>query len=98
MSFDTIYETLYKECLNLKQKQVKWKASKKIKTNEIDILKREKKVLLDKTAFLENEHLEVKKKYDVLKNENQIFKNELRLMKEESYPSFKRLNELINLG
>ena len=72
MSFDTIYETLYKECLNLKQKQVKWKASKKIKTNEIDILKREKKVLLDKTAFLENEHLEVKKKYYVLKSESNV--------------------------
>ena len=26
MSFDTTYETLYKECLSLKQEQVKWKA------------------------------------------------------------------------
>ncbi|RVX20532.1 hypothetical protein CK203_002544 [Vitis vinifera] len=30
MSFDTVYETLYKECLSLKQEQVKWKAFKKI--------------------------------------------------------------------
>ena len=27
MSFDSAYETLYKECLSLKQKQVEWKAS-----------------------------------------------------------------------
>ncbi|RVW51970.1 hypothetical protein CK203_067988 [Vitis vinifera] len=37
MSFDTAYETLYKECLSLKQEQVKWKASKKILTNEVDV-------------------------------------------------------------
>ena len=60
MSFDTTYETLYKECLSLKQEQVKWKASKKILTNEVDVLKGEKNALLDKIAFLENEHLEVK--------------------------------------
>ncbi|RVW23084.1 hypothetical protein CK203_099972 [Vitis vinifera] len=38
MSFDTTYETWYKECLSLKQEQVKWKTSKKILTNEFDIL------------------------------------------------------------
>ncbi|RVW63468.1 hypothetical protein CK203_058603 [Vitis vinifera] len=37
------YETLYKECLSLKQEQVKWKASKNILINEIDVLKGEKK-------------------------------------------------------
>ncbi|RVW36117.1 hypothetical protein CK203_079708 [Vitis vinifera] len=98
MSFDTPDETLYKECLSLKQKQVKWKASKKILINEIDVLNGEKKALLDKIASLENEHLEVNKKCDVLKSENQMFKDELSLRKEESHPSFKRLNELINLG
>ena len=96
MSFDTAYETLYKECLSLKQEQVKWTTSNKILTNGIDVLKRKKKTLLDKIAFLENEHLEVKKKCDVLKNESQMFKDELSLRKEESYPSFKRVNELIN--
>ena len=98
MSFDTAYETLYKQCLSLKQEQVKWKASKKILTNEVDVLKGEKQALLDKIAFLENEHLEVKKKCDVLKSENQMFKDELSLRKEELHPSSKRLNELINLG
>ncbi|KAJ9702803.1 hypothetical protein PVL29_004509 [Vitis rotundifolia] len=96
MSFDTAYETLYKECLSLKQEQIKWKASKKILTNEVDVLKGGKKVLLDKIAFLENEHLEVKEKCDVLKSENQMFKDELSLRKEELHPSSKRLNELIN--
>ena len=62
MNFDTAYETLYKECLSLKQEQVKWKASKNILINEIDVLKGEKKALLDKIGFLENDHLEVKKK------------------------------------
>ena len=62
MSFDTAYETLYKECLSLKQEQVKWKASKNILINEIDVLKGEKKALLEKIGFLENDHLEVKKK------------------------------------
>ena len=98
MSFDTPDETLYKECLSLKQKQVKWKASKKILINEIDVLNGEKKALLDKIASLENENLEVNKKCDVLKSENQMFKDELSLRKEESHPSFKRLNELINSG
>ena len=81
MSFDIAYETLYKECLSLKQKQVKWKSSKKILTNEV-VLKGEKKTLLDKIAFLENLHFEVKKKCDVLKSGNQIFKDELSLRKE----------------
>ena len=98
MSFDTAYETLYKECLSLKQEQVKWKASKKILTNVVDVLKGEKNALLDKIAFLENEHLEVKEKCDVLKSENQMFNDELSLRKEELHPSSKRLNELINLG
>ncbi|KAL6348246.1 hypothetical protein AAG906_005538 [Vitis piasezkii] len=31
MSFDSAYETLYKECLSLKQEQVEWKASKRNK-------------------------------------------------------------------
>ena len=80
MSFDTTYETLYKECLSLKQEQVKWKTSKKILTNEVDVLKGKKKALLDKIAFFENEHLEVKEKCDVLKSENH--KDELSLKKE----------------
>ena len=84
--------------MSLKQEKVKWKASKKILINEVDVLKGERKALLDKIAFLENEHLEVKKKCDVLKSENQMFKNELSLRKEELHPSFKILNELINLG
>ena len=54
--------------------------------------------MLDKIAFLENEHLEVKEKCDVLKSENQMFKNELSLRKEELHPSSKRINELINSG
>ena len=83
--------------MSLKQEQVKWKASKKILTNEVDVLKGEKNALLDKIAFLENEHLEVKKKCDVLKSENQMFKDELSLRKEELHPS-SRLNELINSG
>ena len=45
MNFDTTYETLYKEWLSLKQEQVKWKTSKKILTNEVDVLKGEKKSL-----------------------------------------------------
>ena len=40
----------------------------------------------------------MKKKSNVLKSENQMFKDELSLRKEESHPSFKRLNELINSG
>ena len=80
MSFDTTYESLYKECLSLKQEQVKWKAFKKILINEIDVLKGEKKAFLEKIAFLENEHLEVKEKCDVLKSENH--KDELSLKKE----------------
>ena len=89
---------MYKECLSLKQEQVKWKAFKKILINEIDVLKGEKKAFLEKIAFLENEHLEVKKKCDVLNSENQMFKDELSLWKGELYPSSKRLNELINSG
>ena len=72
MNFDIAYETLYKECLSLKQEQVKWKASKNILINEIDVLKGEKKALLDKIGFLENDHLEVKKKYYVLKSESNV--------------------------
>nr|CAN82949.1 hypothetical protein VITISV_018262 [Vitis vinifera] len=98
IAFAATYETLYKECLSLKQEQVKWKASKKILTNVVDVLKGEKNALLDKIAFLENEHLEVKEKCDVLKSENQMFKDELSLRKEELHPNSKRLNELINLG
>ena len=37
MRFDTTYETLYEECLSVKQEQVKWKVFKKILTNEIDV-------------------------------------------------------------
>ena len=84
--------------MSLKQEQVKWKAFKKILMNEIDVLKGEKKAFLEKIAFLENEHLEVKKKCDVLNSENQMFKDELSLWKGELYPSSKRLNELINSG
>ena len=62
MNFETTYETLYKECLSLKQELVKWKASKNILINEIDVLKGENKAFLDKIGFLENDHLEVKKK------------------------------------
>ena len=72
MNFETTYETLYKECLSLKQEQVKLKASKNILINEIDVLKGENKALLDKIGFLENEHLEVKKKYYVLKSESNV--------------------------
>ena len=96
MSFDSAYETLYKECLSLKQEQVDWKASKKSLINEVKTLKGEKKSLLDKIAFLENEHFDVKKMCDELKSENQVFKNELSLRKEKSHPSSKRLSDLIN--
>ncbi|KAL6313664.1 hypothetical protein AAG906_010082 [Vitis piasezkii] len=57
MSFDTAYETLYKECLSLKQEQVKWKASKNIIINEIDVLKGENK------NRLLNENKRVSKKW-----------------------------------
>ncbi|RVW16733.1 hypothetical protein CK203_076431 [Vitis vinifera] len=67
MSFESAYETLYKECLN-------------------------------KIAFLEGEHFDMKKMCDELKSENQVFKNELSLRKEKSHPSSKRLSDLINLG
>ena len=97
MSFDTTYEILYKECLNLKKEQVKWNGSKKSLINEIDVLKGENKCLLDKIAFLENEHSKIKKKCDELKCENQMFRNELSLMKEKSHPRSKRLNDLNNL-
>ena len=40
MSFDSAYKTLYKECLNLKQEQVEWKASKRSLINEVKILKK----------------------------------------------------------
>ncbi|RVW49720.1 Retrovirus-related Pol polyprotein from transposon TNT 1-94 [Vitis vinifera] len=98
MSFDSAYETLYKECLSLKQEQVEWKTSKRSLINEIKTLKGEKKSLLDKIAFLEGEHFDMKKMCDELKSENQVFKNELSLRKEESHPSSKRLSDLINLG
>ena len=98
MSFDTAYETLYKECLSLKQEQVDWKASKNSLINEVKTLKGENKYLLDKIAFLENEHFDVKKMCDQLKSENQVFKNELSLRKEKSHPSSKRLSDLINPG
>ena len=52
--------------------------------------------MLDKITFLEHEHLEVKKKCDMLKIENQIFKDEFR-KEEYSHPNSKRLNELVNL-
>ncbi|RVX07782.1 hypothetical protein CK203_021866 [Vitis vinifera] len=97
MSFDSAYETLYKECLSLKQEQVEWKASKRSLINEIKTLKGEKKSLLDKIAFLEGEHFDMKKMCDELKSENQVFKNELSLREEESHPSSKRLSDLINL-
>ena len=54
--------------------------------------------MLDKFAFLEGEHFDMKKMCDELKSENQVFKNELSLRKEESHPSSKRLSDLINLG
>ncbi|RVW15001.1 Copia protein [Vitis vinifera] len=98
MSFDFAYETLYKECLSLKQEQVEWKTSKRSLISEIKTLKGEKKSLLDKIAFLEGEHFDMKKMCDELKSENQVFKNELSLRKEESHPSSKRLSDLINLG
>ncbi|RVW98135.1 hypothetical protein CK203_031853 [Vitis vinifera] len=98
MSFDSAYETLYKECLSLKQEQVEWKTSKRSLISEIKTLKGEKKSLLDKIAFLEGEHFDMKKMCDELKSENQVFKNELSLRKEESHPSSKRLSDLINLG
>ena len=98
MSFDSAYETLYKECLSLKQDQVEWKTSKRNLINEVKTLKGEKKSLLDKIIFLENEYFDMKKKCEELKSENQVFKNELSLRKEESHPNSKRLDELINLG
>ncbi|RVW18919.1 Retrovirus-related Pol polyprotein from transposon TNT 1-94 [Vitis vinifera] len=98
MSFDSAYETLYKECLSLKQEQVEWKTSKRSLISEIKTLKGEKKSLLDKIAFLEGKHFDMKKMCDELKSENQVFKNELSLRKEESHPSSKRLSDLINLG
>ncbi|RVW35263.1 Copia protein [Vitis vinifera] len=98
MSFDSAYETLYKECLSLQQEQVEWKASKRSLINEIKTLNGEKKSLLDKIVFLKGEHFDMKKMCDELKNENQVFKNELSLRKEESHPSSKRLSDLINLG
>ena len=53
MSFDLVYETLYKECLSFKQKQVELKASKKSLINEVKTLKGEKKNLcLIKLPFL----------------------------------------------
>ena len=44
---DSVSRTLYKEFLSLKHEQVKWNASKKNLTNEIDVLKGEKKSFLD---------------------------------------------------
>ena len=76
MSFDSAYETLYKECLSLKQEQVEWKASKRSLIHEIKTLKGDKKSLLDKIAFLEGEHFDMKKMCDELKSETQVFKNE----------------------
>ena len=98
MSFDSAYKTLYKECLNLKQEQVEWKASKRSLINETKTLKGDKMSLLDKIAFLEGEHFDMKKMCDELKSENQVFKNELSLRKEESHPNSKKLSDLINLG
>ena len=94
MIFDTTYETLYKGCLSLKQEQVKWKDSKKILINEIDVLKGEKQ------GFAWQNYISWKWTFgsEVLKSENQMFKDELSLRKEESHPSSKRLNELINSG
>ena len=45
MSFESAYETLYKEFLSLKQEQVEWKTSKRSLINEIKTLKGEKKSL-----------------------------------------------------
>ena len=75
-----------------------WKASKRSLINEVKTLKDEKKSMLGKITFLEKEHLEMKKKSDELKSENQVLKEELGLRKEESNPSSKSLNELINSG
>ena len=91
MSFDSTYETLYKKCLSLKQEQVEWKASKRSLINEIKTLKGGKKSLLDKIAFFEGEHFDMKKMCDELKSENQVLKNELSLRKEESYSISKDL-------
>ena len=97
MSFNIAYETLYKECLSLKQEQVTWKAFKKMLDKWDWCFKMKKtKVFLDKIAFLESEH-EVKRKC-VLKSKNQIFKDELSLRKEDSHPNSKRLNDFINSG
>ena len=82
MSFDSAYETLYKECLSLKQEQVEWKTFKWSLINEVKTLKGEKKSLLDKITFLESEHFDMKKMCDKLKSENQVFKNELSLRQE----------------
>eukprot|EP00261_Vitis_vinifera_P030647 XP_019071890.1 PREDICTED: uncharacterized protein LOC109121618 [Vitis vinifera] len=75
MSFDSAYETLYKECLSLKQEQVEWKTSKRSLINEIKTLKGEKKSLLDKIAFLEGEHFDMKKMCDELKSNRSFFTN-----------------------
>ena len=68
MSFHSSYETLYKECLSLKQKQVEWKAFKKSLINEVKTLKGEKKSLLNKIVFLKSEHFDMMKTYDELIN------------------------------
>ena len=73
-----------------------WKASKRSLINEVKTPKDEKKSMLGKIAFLEKEHFEMNKKYDELKGENQVLKEELSLRKEESHPSSKGLDELIN--
>ena len=103
MSFKTAYDTLYKEYLSLKNEQVNWNGSQKSLIKEVDVLKGEKKFLLDKITFLQHEHSEIKKKCDqlknenhMLKNENHMFKNELSHRKKESHPSSQRLNDLIN--
>ena len=96
MSFNTAYDTLYKEYLSLKKEQLKWNGSQKSLIKEVEVLKGEKKSLLYKITFLQHEHSEIKKKGDQLKNENHMFKNELSHRKEESHPNSQRLNDLIN--
>ena len=91
MSFNTAYDTLYKEYLSLKKEQLKWNGSQKSLIKEVEVLKGEKKSLRDKITFLQHEHSEIKKKCDQLKNENHMFKNELSHRKEESHPSSQRL-------
>ena len=54
--------------------------------------------MLDKSAFFENKHFDIKKKCDKLKSENQMFKNESILRKEELHSCSKRLNDLIHSG